>query len=292
MAGHAAGAERFRLSDGAVANSDRVVMTELQDKSVLVTGAERGIGKGIALAFAAKGVRIAAHGLADPDEAAQLVAELRAAGSPEVAYFGADLRDVGQIDALMGQVFAWGHLDILVNNAGIQHTAPLTDIAVDVWNDVIAVNLSAAFHTMRHALPRMAAARYGRVINIASVHGLVASVSKSPYVSAKFGLVGLSKVAGLEYAAVGTADTGGVTINCICPGWVDTALLAPQIAERRQELGVSAAAAIDAMLAEKQPSHRLSSPAEIARLAVWLCAPDAHNITGTAIPVDGGWTAQ
>jgi len=228
----------------------------------------------------------------EANEASRLIAELQAGGSPQAKYFGGDLRDVDQIDALMAQVFAWGHLDILVNNAGIQHTAPITSISAEVWNDILAVNLSAAFHTMRHALPRMAEAHFGRVINIASVHGLVASVSKAPYVAAKFGLIGLSKVAALEYAHIGSADTGGVTINCICPGWVDTALLAPQIAERRQELGVSAAAAIDAMLAEKQPSHRLSSPAEIARLAVWLCAPDAHNITGTAIPVDGGWTAQ
>jgi 3-hydroxybutyrate dehydrogenase len=267
-------------------------VTELRSKSVLVTGADRGIGKGIALAFAKAGARVAAHGLMEANEASRLIAELQAGGSPQAKYFGGDLRDVDQIDALMAQVFAWGHLDILVNNAGIQHTAPITAISAEVWNDILAVNLSAAFHTMRHALPRMAEAHYGRVINIASVHGLVASVSKAPYVAAKFGLVGLSKVAALEYAHIGSADTGGVTINCICPGWVDTALLAPQIAERRQELGVSAAAAIDAMLAEKQPSHRLSSPAEIARLAVWLCAPDAHNITGTAIPVDGGWTAQ
>jgi len=267
-------------------------VTELRSKSVLVTGADRGIGKSIALAFATAGARVAAHGLMEANEASRLIAELQVGGSPQAKYFGGDLRDVDQIDALMTQVFAWGHLDILVNNAGIQHTAPITSISAEVWNDILAVNLSAAFHTMRHALPRMAEARYGRVINIASVHGLVASVSKAPYVAAKFGLIGLSKVAALEYAHVGSADTGGVTINCICPGWVDTALLAPQIAERRQELGVSAAAAIDAMLAEKQPSHRLSSPAEIARLAVWLCAPDAHNITGTAIPVDGGWTAQ
>jgi 3-hydroxybutyrate dehydrogenase len=183
-------------------------------------------------------------------------------------------------------------VDILVNNAGIQHTAPIAQVTTELWNNILAVNLSAAFHTMRHALPRMAAAHYGRVINIASVHGLVASVNKAPYVAAKFGLVGLSKVAALEYAHIGSAENGGVTVNCICPGWVDTALLAPQIAERRQELGVSTAAAIDALLAEKQPSHRLSSPAEIARLAVWLCARDAHNITGTAIPIDGGWTAQ
>jgi 3-hydroxybutyrate dehydrogenase len=267
-------------------------VTELRDKSVLVTGADRGIGKGIALAFAKAGARVAAHGLLEANEASRLNAELQAGGSPRAKYFSGDLRDVNQIDALMAQVFAWGPLDVLVNNAGIQHTAPITAISAEVWNDILAVNLSAAFHTMRHALPRMAEARYGRVINIASVHGLVASVSKAPYVAAKFGLVGLSKVAALEYAHIGSADTGGVTVNCICPGWVDTALLAPQIAERRQELGVSAAAAIDAMLAEKQPSHRLSSPAEIARLAVWLCAPDAHNITGTAIPVDGGWTAQ
>ena len=267
-------------------------MTELRSKSVLVTGADRGIGKSIALAFATAGARVAAHGLMEANEASRLIAELQVGGSPQAKYFGGDLRDVDQIDALMTQVFAWGHLDILVNNAGIQHTAPITSISAEVWNDILAVNLSAAFHTMRHALPRMAEAHFGRVINIASVHGLVASVSKAPYVAAKFGLIGLSKVAALEYAHVGSADTGGVTINCICPGWVDTALLAPQIAERRQELGVSAAAAIDAMLAEKQPSHRLSSPAEIARLAVWLCAPDAHNITGTAIPVDGGWTAQ
>jgi 3-hydroxybutyrate dehydrogenase len=266
--------------------------TELRGKTVLITGADRGIGKALALAFAKAGAGIAAHGLIEPGEALDLLAQLQAAGSPQVSYFGGDLRDVNQIDRLMAQVFAWSHLDILVNNAGIQHTAPLTSISAEVWNDILAVNLSAAFHTMRHALPRMAEARYGRVINIASVHGLVASVSKAPYVAAKFGLIGLSKVAALEYAHIGSADTGGVTINCICPGWVDTALLAPQIAERRQELGVSAAAAIDAMLAEKQPSHRLSSPAEIARLAVWLCAPDAHNITGTAIPVDGGWTAQ
>lgn len=267
-------------------------MTELRSKSVLVTGADRGIGKSIALAFATAGARVAAHGLMEANEASRLIAELQVGGSPQAKYFGGDLRDVDQIDALMAQVFAWGHLDILVNNAGIQHTAPITSISAEVWNDILAVNLSAAFHTMRHALPRMAEAHFGRVINIASVHGLVASVSKAPYVAAKFGLIGLSKVAALEYAHIGSADTGGVTINCICPGWVDTALLAPQIAERRQELGVSAAAAIDAMLAEKQPSHRLSSPAEIARLAVWLCAPDAHNITGTAIPVDGGWTAQ
>lgn len=266
--------------------------TDLAGRAVLVTGADRGIGKAIALAFAKSGARIGAHGMLAHDEALRLTAELHAAGSPQSRYFGGDLRDPGGIDDLMAQVFAWSHIDILVNNAGIQHTAPIAEVATQVWNDILAVNLSAAFHTMRHALPRMAQSRYGRVINIASVHGLVASVSKAPYVSAKFGLVGLSKVAALEYAQIGAAESGGVTVNCICPGWVDTALLAPQIAERGQQLGVSIEAALDAMLAEKQPSHRLSSAAEIARLAVWLCAPESHNITGTAIPIDGGWTAQ
>jgi 3-hydroxybutyrate dehydrogenase len=265
---------------------------QLRGKSVLVTGADRGIGKGIALAFAKAGARVAAHGLVEPEQASQLLAELQAAGSLGTRYFGGDLRDVTRIDELMAEVFAWGHIDIIVNNAGTQHIAPIPEVGVAVWNDILAVNLSAAFHTMRHALPRMAQANYGRVINIASVHGLVASVNKAPYVSAKFGLVGLSKAAALEYANVGSSETGGVTINCICPGWVDTALVAPQIAERREQLGVSTESAIDAMLAEKQPSHRLSSPAEIARLAVWLCAPEAHNITGAAIPIDGGWTAQ
>ena len=264
----------------------------LRGKCVLVTGADRGIGRGIALAFARAGARIAAHGLADADDARRVTAELKAAGGTDAQFFGADLRDVGQIDHLMEQVFAWSHLDILVNNAGMQHIAAITEVPVRIWDDILAVNLSAAFHTMRHALPRMALARYGRVINIASVHGLVASVSKSPYVSAKFGLVGLSKVAALEYADVGTSESGGVTVNCICPGWVDTALVAPQIAERRAQLGVTNDAAIEAMLSEKQPSRRLSTPAEIARLAVWLCDPAAHNITGSAIPIDGGWTAQ
>jgi 3-hydroxybutyrate dehydrogenase len=267
-------------------------MQAFKERTVLVTGAERGIGKSIALAFAAAGARIAAHGLAPASESSALIAELEHAGSRDVRFFSADLRQVDQVDALMEQVFRWGTLDILVNNAGIQSTGSIANVAVEAWNDVLAVNLSAAFHTMRQALPPMAQAGYGRVINIASVHGLVASVEKAPYVAAKFGLVGLSKVAALEYAANGTAASGGVTINCLCPGWVDTTLLAPQIAERRKQLALSPQEAIDAMLREKQPSRRLSSPAEIARLAVWLCAPEAHNITGTAIPIDGGWTAQ
>ena len=264
----------------------------LRGKGVLVTGSDRGIGKAVALGFAGEGARIALHGLATPEEAEAVIEEMLDAGSIEARFFTGDLRDPRQVSALMERVAAWGTLDVLVNNAGIQSTQPLADVSTEIWNDIIAVNLSAPFHTMRHALPRMAEAGYGRVINIASVHGLVASVHKSPYVAAKFGLVGLSRVAALEYAPLGTAKSGGITVNCICPGWVDTALIAPQVDERSQSLGVSREEALEGMLAEKQPSRRLSSPDEIARLARWLCAPEAHNITGTALPVDGGWTAQ
>ena len=264
----------------------------LSGKTAFITGSERGIGKSIALAMAKAGARVAAHGLASPVEAQALVKELQQAGSPQAAFFGGDLRHVPEIDKLMTEVLAWAIPSVLVNNAGIQHTDSIESISVQTWNDILAVNLSAAFHTMRYVLPHMARNGFGRVINIASVHGLVGSVQKSPYVAAKFGLVGLSKVAALEYATAGSAESGGVTVNCICPGWVDTALVAPQVAERRAQLGVSTEEAIEAMLTEKQPSRRLSSAAEIARLAVFLCDRDAHNITGTAIPVDGGWTAQ
>ena len=145
---------------------------------------------------------------------------------------------------------------------------------------------------MRRALPKMAINGYGRVINIASVHGLVASVHKAPYVAAKFGLVGLSRVAALEYASAGTRESGGVTVNCICPGWTETAIIEPQIAMRASEFGDDRKAGIASLLAEKQPSQRTSIPEEIGALALWLANPIAHNVTGIAIPVDGGWTAQ
>jgi len=145
---------------------------------------------------------------------------------------------------------------------------------------------------MRLALPAMAQRGFGRVVNIASVHGLVASIHKAPYVAAKFGLVGMSRVAALEYANAGSRESGGVTVNCICPGWTETAIIQPQIDARAQQLGTGRDEAIRDLLKEKQPSQRTSLPAEIARLVTWLCEPAAHNMTGTAIPVDGGWTAQ
>ncbi|MFV0514923.1 MAG: SDR family oxidoreductase [Jhaorihella sp.] len=192
----------------------------------------------------------------------------------------------------MAAVAAWGGADILVNNAGIQHTAPLAEMPRQTWDSILGINLSAAFHTMQAALPLMAQRGYGRVINIASVHGLVASRDKAPYVAAKFGLVGLSRVAALEYAAAGSRAKGGVTVNCICPGWTETAIIEPQIVARADAFGGDREAGIADLLKEKQPSRRTSDPSEIGALALWLCNPVAHNITGTAIPVDGGWTAQ
>lgn len=267
-------------------------MTDLSGKTALITGSVQGIGFAIAEALAAAGARIALHDIADGPEAEAACAALLAAGAGDVRFFAANLMEPEEIDALMAAVAAWGGADILVNNAGIQHTAPISDMPRASWNAIIAVNLSAAFHTMQHALPGMAERGFGRVINIASVHGLVGSVQKAPYVAAKHGITGLSKVAALEYAAAGSKASGGVTVNCICPGWTETTLIAPQIEARAQAIGGDRDAAVADLLAEKQPSRRTSDPSEIGRLAVWLCDPMAHNVTGTAIPVDGGWTAQ
>ncbi|TMV09714.1 SDR family oxidoreductase [Ruegeria sediminis] len=267
-------------------------MTDLKGKTALVTGSVQGIGLAIAEALAGAGARIAVHGLADADQIKEVCLHLRNKGAPEAEFFAGDLRDAAEIDALMQAVAAWGGADILVNNAGIQHTAWLADMPRSTWDAIIAINLSAAFQTMQAAMPVMAERGYGRVINIASVHGLVASKQKAPYVAAKHGLVGLSKVAALEYAARGNSKSGGVTVNCICPGWTNTAIIEPQIQERMAAFDGDRDAAVADMLKEKQPSLRGSDPSEIGALALWLCSTLAHNLTGAAIPVDGGWTAQ
>lgn len=260
--------------------------------TALVTGSTSGIGLGIAQALAAAGARVAVNGLGSAEQISQAVASVQSAGAPEVRHFDADLSDAAAVENMMGQIAAWSPLDVLVNCAGVQHAAPIGDMPAATWDKLIAINLSAAFHTLRLALPGMAERGYGRVVNIASVHGLVASVNKSPYVASKFGLIGLSKVAGLEYAAAGSRESGGVTVNCICPGWVETALIEPQIAAKSQAVGGDRDAGVRELLREKQPSQRMSLPAEIASLVLWLCRREAHNLTGAAIPVDGGWTAQ
>ncbi|MFC6687274.1 3-hydroxybutyrate dehydrogenase [Jhaorihella thermophila] len=267
-------------------------MTDLSGKTALVTGSVQGIGLAIAEELAKAGARIAVHGIAGDAQIEEVCDRLHKAGAPQAEYFPGDLRHPDRIAELMEAVAAWGGTDILVNNAGIQRTAPLVEMPRDTWDEILSVNLSAAFQTMQAALPRMAERGYGRVINIASVHGLVASKEKAPYVASKFGLVGLSRVAALEYAATGSREAGGVTVNCICPGWTETAIIEPQVEARAALFGGDRNAGIADLLKEKQPSLRISDPSEIGALAVWLCNPIAHNVTGTAIPVDGGWTAQ
>ncbi len=264
-------------------------MTELAGKTALITGSTQGIGLGIARAFAAAGARVAVHGLEEPTD---LCAGLMRAGAADAVFLPGDLRSADGAAKLMEGAAAWGGVDILVNNAGINHGRPLAEMPYGEWCEVLQINLSSAFLTMQAALPGMAARGYGRVINIASIHGMVGNPGKAAYAAAKAGMIGLSRVAAAEYAEAGDAASGGVTVNCICPGWVDTPLVAPMIAEREALLGTGREAAIADLLGEKQPTRRAIDPAEIGAMALWLCSKLAHNVTGTAMPIDGGWTAR
>ena len=264
----------------------------LSGKRALITGSFQGIGLGIATSLAAEGAAIVLHGLADDATIAQAEKAVMAAGAAKVESYTSDLRDVGATEALIVKVLANGPVDILCNNAGIQFTAKIDEMPREKWNDIVAINLSSYFDTMRLLLPQMQERGYGRVINTSSVHGLIASVAKAPYVAAKHGVIGLTKVAALEYAASGTRESGGVTVNAICPGWVETTLIEPQIQARVDLHNGDRATGVADLLSEKQPSHRMSTPEEIGAVAVFLCSRAAHNITGASIPVDGGWTAQ
>lgn len=264
----------------------------LQGRRALVTGSVQGIGLAIAQALARQGATVVLHGLPDASAQAAAQAALRDIHPAPLQVLSHNLSDPAQVARMMEETLQAGPLDILVNNAGIQHTAALTSMPREKWDAILAINLSAAFDTMRLALPGMMERGYGRIVNIASVHGLVASVNKAPYVAAKFGLVGLTRVAALEAAQAGSRSSGGVTANCICPGWTETAIIEPQILQRAAQYGGDREAGIRDLLREKQPSGRTSTPDEIARTVVWLCDPAAHNLTGAAIPVDGGWTAQ
>ena len=264
----------------------------LNGKRAFITGSFQGIGLGIATSLAAEGAAIVLHGLADEATIAAAEKAVLAAGAAKVESHVSDLRDAKATEELIAKILANGPVDILCNNAGIQYTATIAEMPREKWNDIVAINLTSFFDTMRLLLPHMKERGYGRVINTASVHGLVASAAKGPYVAAKHGVIGLTKVAALEYAAVGSRETGGVTINAICPGWVETALIEPQIQAKVDLHNGDRAAGIADLLSEKQPSRRMSTPDEIGAIAVFLCSNSAHNITGIDIAVDGGWTAQ
>ena len=258
-------------------------MSMLKGKTALVTGSTSGIGLGIAKALAEQGANIMMNGFGEKDAA---MAEVKAFGV-EVDYHGADMSKPAEIEAMMQAAEKrFGAIDILVNNAGIQYVANVEDFPVDRWDAIIAINLSSAFHTTRMALPGMKQRNWGRIINLASVHGLVASAQKSAYVAAKHGIVGLTKVTALE-----TAQTG-VTCNAICPGWVLTPLVQKQVDARAEKDKVSNEEAKKRLLSEKQPSGEFVTPDQLAALAVFFCSPAATQIRGVAWNMDGGWVAQ
>jgi 3-hydroxybutyrate dehydrogenase len=258
-------------------------MSHLKGKTALVTGSTSGIGLAIAIGLAKQGANIMVNGFGEKDAA---IAAIKAYGV-EVDYHGADMSKPTEIEDLIGQTEKrFGSLDILVNNAGIQYTANVEDFPVDKWESIIAINLSSAFYTSHYALPGMKKRNWGRIINIASVHGLVGSTQKSAYVAAKHGIVGLTKVTALENAKT------GITCNAICPGWVLTPLVQKQVDARAERDGVSNDEAKKALVSEKQPSGEFVAPEQLAALAIFLCGPDASEVRGVAWNMDGGWTAQ
>ena len=259
----------------------------LQGKTALVTGSTSGIGLGIAQALAAQGAHIVLNGFGDAQAAQDAVRASAGAHTIDVDYHGADMGRPAEIEDMMAFCAQrHGRVDILVNNAGIQHVAAIEHFPPEKWDAILAINLSSAFHTTRLALPAMQQANWGRIINIASVHGLVGSAQKSAYVAAKHGIVGLTKVTALENA------TTGITCNAICPGWVLTPLVQAQVDAKAQSLGISSEAATAQLLGEKEPSQQFTTPEELGALAVFLCSAAGNNIRGAAWNMDGGWAAQ
>ena len=255
----------------------------LTGKTALVTGSTSGIGLGIAKALATHGANVVLNGFGDVDAARAAFREIDA----EIGYHPADMTKPEQIADMMAYAErSIGAIDILVNNAGIQHVARVEDFPVEKWDAILAINLTSAFHTARLALPGMRARNWGRILNIASAHGLVASAEKSAYVAAKHGLVGFTKTLALETA------TTGITANAICPGWVLTPLVQKQVEARAAKDQIEIDEAKRRLLADKQPSMQFTTPEQLGELAVFLCSAAADNIRGAAINVDGGWLAQ
>ena len=259
----------------------------LKGKTALITGSTSGIGLGIAKAFAAQGANVILNGFGDAKEIEALRGSIAAENGVQVRYDGADLSKQAEIETMIAKALAeFGAIDILVNNAGIQFVAPIDEFPVDKWNAIIAINLSASFHTVRLALPPMKAKKWGRVINIASAHALVASPFKSAYVAAKHGIAGLTKTVALEVAEA------GITMNAICPGYVWTPLVQKQIPDTAKARGITEEQVINDVLLHAQPTKKFVQIEEVAAFAAFLASDGAASITGAVLPIEGGWTAQ
>lgn len=262
-------------------------MKSLENRVALVTGSTSGIGLSMARRFAMAGAEVVMNGFGDPAEIDRLREEIAEASGTRVHFVPADLSKGAEAQMLIKQTVAiCGRIDVLVNNAGIQHVSPIQDFPDERWDAVIAINLSSAFHTTKIALTDMQKRGWGRIINVASAHGLVASANKSAYVAAKHGIVGLTKVTALENAK------SLITCNAICPGWVDTPLVRKQIEARAAAQSISVDDATKQLVGEKQPSERFVSPEHLAELALFLTSEAGGSITGSAYSMDGGWTAQ
>ncbi|MEM9683970.1 MAG: 3-hydroxybutyrate dehydrogenase [Pseudomonadota bacterium] len=256
-------------------------------RNAIVTGSTSGIGLGMAQGFAKAGMNVVINGFGDPDEIEKTRAALAAETGVSVLYSPADMTKPAEIDgmiALAKEVF--GSVDVLVNNAGIQHVAPIEEFPDEKWDAIIAINLSSAFHTIQRVVGDMKARGWGRIINLASAHGLVASPYKSAYVAAKHGILGLTKTVALEVAEQ------GITVNAICPGYVKTPLVEAQIPDTAAARGITEEEVVRDVMLEPQPTKRFVEVDEVAALAVFLCSDGAGSITGASLPVDGGWTAQ
>lgn len=262
-------------------------MTELKGKHALVTGSTSGIGLGIARALARQGCHLTVNGLGEREAILEMCAGLASEHEVEVVYSPADMREPSQIAQMIEEaVSRHGAIDILVNNAGIQHVAPIHEFPPHKWNEIIAINLSSAFHTIRAALPGMLDAGWGRIVNIASAHALRASPFKSAYVSAKHGMAGLTKTVALEVAEK------NITVNAICPGYVETLLVTGQIADTARARGITEREVVRDVMLAAQPTKALISIEQVAELALYLCSDAASAITGAMLPIDGGWTAK
>ena len=261
-------------------------MSTLNGKTALVTGSTSGIGLAIAKALAAQGAQLVINGFGDAAEIETIRQALSQSSDADVLYSSADMRNPREIETMVRDAeAAFGAIDILVNNAGIQHVAPVEEFPVDKWDDIIAINMSSSFHTIRAALPKMKAKGWGRIVNISSIHGLTASPFKSAYVTAKHGVIGLTRTVALEIAEQ------GITVNAICPGYVKTPLVDNQIADTAKVRNISKSDVIRNVLLERQPTKEFVEVDEVAALTLFLCSEGAKSITGIALPQDGGWSA-